>query len=80
MAVRLDQFGDVLDDRDLALLMKQAPSWARRQRDKAHALGVAPNLPAVIPGFEKRPRYRRCDVERWLATGSSVPVRMRRVS
>jgi H2-forming N5,N10-methylenetetrahydromethanopterin dehydrogenase-like enzyme len=80
MPVRLEDLGDVLTDRDLVALMQWLPSRPRSLRDKAKALGIAPNLPAVIPGTERRPRYRRVDVERWLATGSSVPSRLRRVS
>lgn len=78
--VRLEDLGDVLTDRDLAALMQWAPSRPRRLRDRARVLSIAPNLPAVIAGTQKRPRYRKVDVERWMATGSSVPVRLRRVS
>lgn len=76
--VRLSELGDVLTDADLAALLQKAVSWPRRERDRAKAAGVSPNLPARIdiPG---QPRYRKVDVEHWLKTGSSTRVSLRRV-
>lgn len=76
--VRLADLGDVLTDADLAALLQRAPSWPRRERDRARAARVAPNLPRPmdIPG---RPRYRKVDVEHWLRTGSSTRPSLRRV-
>jgi len=59
----------VLTDRDLARLMQRAESWPGSERKRARRLGVAPDLPAPIPG-QKRPRYTRESVRRWLDTGS----------
>lgn len=67
-APRLDDFGDVLTDRDLCALLQVSPRWAEvRRRDAKFG---APDLPRRIPGCG-RPRYRREDVARWLETGSS---------
>ncbi len=76
--LRIAECGEVLTDADLAALLQRAPSWPRRERDRARAARVAPNLPARmdIPG---QPRYRRVDVESWLKTGSSARTSLRRV-
>jgi hypothetical protein len=77
--VTLDQFGTVLTDADLAALCGYAPSWPRRERDRAKALRLQPNLPTPMPQF-RQPRYHRDVVARWLATGSCARQPMRRVS
>lgn len=66
--VTLDQFGDVLTDRDLARLMKRAERWPMNERCTAKRRGVAPDLPAEIPGVRSY-RYRKQDVAYWLQTG-----------
>jgi hypothetical protein len=72
--VRLADLPDVLTDRDLCALLQVSPRWAEVQRRDAKKAGVAPNLPATIPGIT-HPRYRREDVAYWLRTGrSSAPV------
>jgi hypothetical protein len=76
--VRLEDFGDVLTDRDLAALMQREPSWPRRERDRAKAMRRAPYLPARIEDGRRDVRYRKADVEFWLRTGSSARVQMRR--
>lgn len=77
--VTLASFGDVMTDADLAALMQMAPSFARDRRRLAARTGLAPNLPAQIPGCGKKVRYLRSDVERWLLTGSSARYGARRV-
>jgi hypothetical protein len=77
--VHLAQFGDVMTDRDLAALLQMSPSFARKRRELAARTGLAPNLPAAIPGMGKMHRYLKQDVERWLLTGSSSRHGMRRV-
>lgn len=69
MAARLEDMGTVLTDSDLAALCQRAPSWPRRERDRAKGLGITPDLPAAMDQF-RRPRYRSVDVEHWLRTGS----------
>lgn len=71
-AARLEDFGDVLTDKDLAALLQVSPRWAEKQRADARRAGVAPNLPAALPQFARFPRYRKCDVEAWLRTGRSA--------
>ena len=75
---RLEDFGDVLTDPDIAALMQRKPSWPRRERDRAKAMGRAPYLPARIEDGRRSPRYRKVDVELWLKTGSRARVQMRR--
>jgi hypothetical protein len=81
--VTLASFGDVLTDADLCALLQVSPRWAEVQRRNAKAAGVAPDLPARIPSL-RLPRYRKCDVESWMRTGSSKPVEraslLRRIS
>ena len=77
--VRLEDFGDVLSDADLAALMQRKPSWPRRERDRAKAMNRAPDLPARIEALRRSVRYRKVDVEFWLRTGSSARVQIRRV-
>lgn len=69
--ITLDQLGDVLTDAQLAQLLQRSPQWPKRERRRARLEGVAPNLPATIPHFANRPRYRKVDVARWLMTGSA---------
>jgi hypothetical protein len=76
--VRLEDFGDVLTDRDLAALMQREPSWPRRERDRAKAMGRTPYLPARIDDGRRDARYRKLDVEFWLKTGSSARAQLRR--
>ena len=78
--VRLEDFGDVLSDRDLAALMQRPASWPRRERDRAKAMGRAPYLPARIEDGRRDVRYRRSDVEFWMKSGSSARVQMRRTA
>jgi len=77
--VRLEEFGDVLTDRDLAALMQREPSWPRRERDRAKVMARAPYLPARIEDGRRDVRYRKVDVEFWLRTGSAARTQMRRV-
>ena len=70
--VTLDDFGDVLTDADVSALLQHGPQWVRKERNAAKALGVAPDLPAEIPVFERnrsryQHRYRKQDVASWLA-------------
>jgi len=76
--VRLDDFGDVMTDRDLVALMQWKPSTPRARRDKAKQARISPNLPARIDDRSRDVRYRKVDVEHWLKTGSSARVQMRR--
>lgn len=80
-AVRLEDLGDVLTDRDLAALLQVSARWPEVQRREAAKVQRAPNLPATIPGI-RQPRYRRQDVAHWLRTGRSAApvVAHRRVS
>jgi len=78
--VRLEDFGDVLTDRDLAALMQREPSWPRRERDRAKLMHRAPYLPARIEDGRRDCRYRKDDVEFWLRTGSSARVQLRRLA
>lgn len=81
-APRIEDLPDVLTDRDLCALLQVGPRWCEVQRREAKRAGVAPNLPATLPGM-KLPRYRKADVEFWMRTGRSVPapvITHRRVS
>jgi len=66
--VTLDQFGDVLTDRELAQLVQRSAFWPRDERMRARRIGVSPDLPREIPGLAQK-RYRKADVAHWLATG-----------
>lgn len=79
---RLEHYGDVLTDADLAALCQRPASWPRRERDKAKVLGGRPNLPVRIEDGMRAWRYRAVDVAYWLRTGRSLsaPVGMSRVS
>lgn len=67
--VTLDQFGDVLTDRDLARLMRRSDAWPRQERWQAKRRGLAPNLPAAIPDNGWCVRYRKDAVIYWMQTG-----------
>lgn len=66
--VCLDAFGDLLTDRDLERLIGASEHYARNARHYAKRRGVAPALPATVPGL-RFVRYRKVDVAEWLATG-----------
>jgi len=76
--VHLEDFGDVLTDRDLCALMQRPASWPRRERDRAKAMNRAPYLPARIEDGRRDVRYRKDDVAFWMKTGSSARGQMRR--
>lgn len=77
--VRLEDFGDVLSDVDLAALLQVSPRWPEVRRREARRLRVAPSLPPTIQGV-RWPRYRRVDVAAWLARESGQPTPKRRIT
>ena len=69
----LNDFGDVLTDRELAQLLQRPTTWPRDERHRAERAGMSPNLPPELPGFDRkwgRHRYRKQDIAHWLQTGS----------
>jgi hypothetical protein len=68
--VTLDDFGDVLTDADLSLLLGFSPQWVTKERCRAKQARGIPDLPAEIPAFPRqriRHRFRKQDVASWLA-------------
>ena len=61
--VRTDGLPEVLFLDDLAKLLRCSPSTIKR-RVRARVFPVAP-----LPGIDKRPRWSRAMVLRWLAVG-----------
>jgi hypothetical protein len=70
----LADLGDVITDAQLAALMQRAPSWPRRERDRAKQYRVRPNLPEPMVGFA-HPRYTKRAVQKWLDE-ASAPMRV----
>jgi hypothetical protein len=59
----------VLTGRDLCRLVRRSEQWLYQRRWTAKRRGLAPDLPAEVPGDKNR--YRKVDVAEWLATGRS---------
>lgn len=74
MGRRLEEYGDVLTDRDLGELLQRGPRYMERLHARERRTGVR-CTPIAIPGLGYR--YTKDAVRRWLQTGTAPgPARL----